>query len=110
MVFLTYVSNVIKLVCRMGCSEDVQYFQFDKDGNMFVYEPGSGFSGECHLVKPGDDLTFNLSRTNSQFECKASDCVLQCDLLPQVDGDRKCTLETSQVSSRLIIVTFIYIT
>ena len=36
----------------MAQPEDVQYFQFDKDGNMFVYAPGAGFSGQCQLVKP----------------------------------------------------------
>ena len=26
-------------------SEDVQYMKFDKDGNLFLYEPGGGMSG-----------------------------------------------------------------
>ena len=25
--------------------ENVQYFQFNKYGNMYAYEPGSGFNG-----------------------------------------------------------------
>ena len=29
----------------MVCSKDVQYFQLDEQGNMFVYKPASGFSG-----------------------------------------------------------------
>ena len=37
-------------------SESVQYFQFDQDGNMFIYGPGSGFSGIAKLVRPGDEL------------------------------------------------------
>ena len=46
----------------MIASEDVQYFRFDSDGNMFMYEHGAGFSGDCHLVSPGDELMFNQSK------------------------------------------------
>ena len=31
--------------------ESVQYFKFDSMGNMFLYEPGSGFLGEAKLVQ-----------------------------------------------------------
>ena len=34
-------------------SESVQYFQFDKYGNMYVHEPGSGFLEKAKLVEPG---------------------------------------------------------
>ena len=44
---------------RMCASQPVQYFQFDSDGNMFVYPPGSGFSGIPKLVQPGDELFTN---------------------------------------------------
>ena len=37
----------------------MQYFQFNSEGNMFVYSPGSEFSGECKLVRPGDELFIN---------------------------------------------------
>ena len=37
-------------------SESVQYFQFNKYGNMYVYEPGSGFSGKAKLVEPGFEM------------------------------------------------------
>ena len=33
----------------------MQYFQFDNDGNMFVYEPGAGCSGLCVKVDAGFD-------------------------------------------------------
>ena len=35
----------------------MQYFQFDSEGNMYVYRPGAGCSGIAKLVKPGDDLS-----------------------------------------------------
>ena len=41
---------------RLAASESVQYFQFDKKGNMFMYPAGSGFSGVPQLVQPGDEL------------------------------------------------------
>ena len=37
----------------------MQYFQFDHDGNMYVFPPGSGTSGVPKLVKPGDELNFS---------------------------------------------------
>ena len=40
----------------MAKSEDVQYFQFDQSGNMYVFEPGAGFSGVCKKVSPGEDF------------------------------------------------------
>ena len=53
--FLFEVLSYDFSVCfRMIASEDVQYFKFDSECNMFVYEPGAGFSGDCHLVSPGD--------------------------------------------------------
>ena len=53
----------------MAEPESVQYFQFDKDGNMFVNEPGAGCSGQCVKVDPGFDEDF----TRSLFtECTVS--------------------------------------
>ena len=39
--------------------EDVQYFQFDSEGNMFIYPPGCGINGTPKLFKPGDELVFS---------------------------------------------------
>ena len=47
---------------RLVASEDVQYFHFDKDGNMFIYKPGAGFSGNCKLVTPGEEIFTNKSK------------------------------------------------
>ena len=51
-----FTSTSVKFLCRMCSSEPVQYFKFDQDGNMYMYEPGAGFSGEAKLVQPGDEL------------------------------------------------------
>ena len=59
----------------MVASESVLYFQFDKEGNMYIYEPGSGFSGNCSLVKPGDEIfgagvTTNNVKIESESQSK----------------------------------------
>ena len=41
---------------RLAKPESVQYFQFDSEGNMYMYEPGAGFSGLAKIVHPGDEL------------------------------------------------------
>ena len=41
---------------RLFSPESVQYFQFDSDGNIYVYCPGAGFSGIAKLVRPGADM------------------------------------------------------
>lgn len=51
----------ILLYFRLSEPESVQYFQSDKDGNIFIFAPGSGCSGEAKLVRPGDELPFGQS-------------------------------------------------
>ena len=43
-------------------SEDIQYFQFDSSGNMYVFEPGAGMSGIAKKIEPGEE--FSNSWTN----------------------------------------------
>ena len=41
--------------------ESVQFMQFDADGNLFVYEPGAGYSGIPRKIQQGfsqEDLQF----------------------------------------------------
>ena len=41
----------------------MQYFKFDADGTMYLYEPGSGMEGNCHkVVGPlaGNGATFDM--------------------------------------------------
>ena len=39
--------------------ECTQFFQFDKEGNMYVFAPGPGCTGPTRLVRPGDEMIFN---------------------------------------------------
>ena len=50
----------------MATPEDVQYFQFDSDGNMYIYEPGAGCSGIPRRVEPGEELHLFTERSFSQ--------------------------------------------
>ena len=49
----------------MACPESTQFFQFDNQGNMYVYAPGAGCSGDAKLEAPGDELIFS---NTSQWE------------------------------------------
>ena len=40
---------------------------------MFIYSPGAGFSGECRLVKPGDDLVFKTKEETKYVTEEQSD-------------------------------------
>ena len=68
----------------MAASEDVQYFQFDESGNIFVFKPGSGFSGPCVKVDLGfemhevTELTQNLSVTENVIEALVTETA--CDV------------------------------
>ena len=44
---------------RLAQVESVQFFQFDQEGNMYVFAPGAGCSGDAKLVRPGDEMIFN---------------------------------------------------
>ena len=45
----------------MSASEATQFFQFDKEGNMYVFALGAGCTGPIKLVRPGDEMIFNCS-------------------------------------------------
>ena len=46
---------------RLAQPEDVQYFQFDKEGNMYIFEPGAGCTGVPRMVQPGEELHLSSS-------------------------------------------------
>ena len=59
------LSNIL-FSCRLASPEDVQFFQFDQEGNMYVFPPGSGCTGIPRLVQPGEELIFSNSEELSQ--------------------------------------------
>ena len=57
---------------RMTESEAMQFFQFDQEGNMYVFAPGAGCTGPTHLVRPGDELSFNSTYNASDWATENS--------------------------------------
>ena len=87
----------------MIASEDVQYFQFDEQGNMFVFQPGAGFTGPSLKVQPGFDMKevtelsqkLSVSCEVSEVSCKSERDVFD---MAQVSS-AVSTLETNTVQS-----------
>ena len=50
---------MVKSVFRLHASESVQFFQFNSSGNMYVYPPGAGYTGEPKFVHPGEEFVFS---------------------------------------------------
>ena len=71
---------MFKSIFRILKSQSVQYFQFDSEGNMYMYPPGCGFSGKPKLVHPGDELfleeeipsseTFTVAACSQEVNCQ----------------------------------------
>ena len=57
----------------MVASEDVQYFQFVSEGNMFVFKPGSGFSGPSIKVEPGFEMSEVTQLTEPLSVCNVTE-------------------------------------
>ena len=59
------ISEVLKAVIfaffRLANTDSIQYFQFDCHGNMYIYAPSAGCTGQAKFVAPGDDLIFSNS-------------------------------------------------
>ena len=64
----------------MAASESVQYFQFDQDGNMYVFRPGSGFSGPSVKVEPGFEMAEVKDLTQSLYEVGESEVHTKSDV------------------------------
>ena len=79
-------------ISRLTSSEYVQYFQFDKYGNMYVFEPGAGISGECVRVKPGYEVnvTQNWFSSVQNLDHVPSNAIDYNDYLMQSDVVLSC--------------------
>ena len=68
------VISLVYAICSFGlildwlASESVQYFQFDQDGNMYMFRPGSGFTGPSVKVEPGFEMAEVKDLTQSLYE------------------------------------------
>ena len=83
---------------RLKASESVQYFQFDSVGNMFIFEPGAGFSGNSTLVRPGDEIfTEGTSLVQSNALVNISQCMPSKQVT--IDSNAQC-LKMSESQTR----------
>ena len=53
---------------------------------MFIYEPGSGFGGDCHILTPGEELVFNRSLVNATGNDEASNFESDLSMQGTCDG------------------------
>ena len=86
------------LFYRLVNSEPVQYFQFDQMGNMYVYEPGSGYSGEAKLVPPSCELD-KMSNSWSEIASSCQSKMLDSAVITTTSFEKK-----SQISQELVKV------
>ena len=77
----------------MAESESVQYFQFDEQGNMFVFAPGAGMTGNVTLVRPGDDLIFSSVESVNETQLQ-----LASQSTVTLASDTQCAAMSSQRS------------
>ena len=80
------------MLCRIFRPESVQYFQFDSHGNMYIFAPGAGCSGEPKFVSPGDELIFNSSETVSDLSQTICDGVFEGNIANVVTCDKISTV------------------
>ena len=84
---------------RLACSEDVQFFQFDSSGNMYVFPLGSGCTGIPRLVLPGDDLNFVPERAD--FTGNVTDAIVSKGILHEVSSTDSGTSDVREFKAPL---------
>ena len=74
LLFTFNLGLIDKIFSRLACPKTTQFFQFDSKGNMYVYAPGAGCSGDAKLVTPGKEFLFS---NNTQWEERQSPILSQ---------------------------------
>ena len=86
--------------------ESVQYFQFDSEGNMYVFQPGSGFSGPSVRVEPGfeiEDFTQEGLFTQSDVSSNMMACSVEtCQV--KTERGKEIVVSTAQKRFLLFII------
>ena len=82
----------VVLYFRMACPDSVQYFQFDSKGNMYIYAPGAGCTGDAKFVAPGDDLIFS---NNTQWDQQSSPLLSEALVKEEMALGLTCPAEQS---------------
>ena len=99
----------ISLCFSLEHSGDVQYFQFDSTGNMFVFEPGAGFSGPSLKIEPGfqdeDTQKLDFSQVNVT-PCSQKDA--KCDVTACSQNVISGSFDKSQEKTKRYLFITIY--
>ena len=66
--FLTHSQVSFCCLYRRSQPETVQYFQLNEEGNMFMYEVGTGCTGTSRLVIPRNELFLPSSNVSTKSE------------------------------------------
>ena len=83
----------------MSQVETVQYFQFDKEGNMYVFPAGSGCSGVPKLVHPGEEFLFEDGEDVNSTQSS-------CEGISQLTCDGIQTISDTQVVENCVPVRY----
>ena len=85
-------------IFRLRASESVQYFQFDQTGNMFVFEPGAGFTGPSVKVNPGFEMsvTSDVNWFESQVYASTSCTVTEVE---NISSEPVCEKSEESIAS-----------
>ena len=71
----------------MAKPESTQFFQFDHEGNMYVFAPGAGCTGDAKLVTPGDEMIFT---TTTQWQEREAPVLSQVAVKEEVNVGSTC--------------------
>ena len=78
---------------RFTASESVQFFQFDSEGNMYMFAPGAGCTGVIKLVQPGDEMIF----TGQSVESNSNTGISSNSLMEELELEVNCGHEVGEL-------------
>ena len=82
---------------RLAQSEDIQYFQFDKDGNMYIFEGGAGCTGLSRKVEPGEELHWDRWNEVKVTEPKCEELSLEIATFSQDSQKYSTEMDSSSM-------------
>ena len=105
--FCGFVAHNSRRAVASTQPETVQYFQFDEEGNMFIYEAAAGCTGTPKLVRPGDELFLPSSNVTTKTKESDSSQVVDGHLfLVLVDLSRKNFSDETKKKIRWLVKMF----
>ena len=94
---------------RLESPDSTHFFQFDSMGNIYIFAPGAGCSGEAKLVRPGDKLIFSSiyqwhqrEGPSMSFSNATEESGLALSCLPAIPHDVPCEFKLPLLDDILI--------